>query len=83
VRFVPTFCVRKIFWPHTIGVLLPRSGSSIFHFTPSVALNFSGRSVSGVVPSAAGPRHAGQLPAKVEVTRVRNAKRVGVRSVKG
>src|SRR5262249_41866828 len=40
-------CVRKTRAPQTTGVELPRSGSSTFQRTFSVALHLTGRSFSG------------------------------------
>src|SRR5213080_4915429 len=55
--------VTKTRSPQTTGDELPSSGSGAFQRTFSVALHFSGASVSGERPSPVGPRQPGQLAA--------------------
>ena len=58
-RSSPLAWVMKIRSPQTTGVEFPPSGKATFHFTCSVALQRSGRSVSEEIPEPSAPRHPG------------------------
>ena len=59
-------CVKKIFSPQMMGVELPRLGSEAFHAIFSVALHFTGKFFSLLMPTPVAPRHMGQFSACCE-----------------
>src|SRR6187401_2026260 len=66
-RFLPESSaqVTKTRQCETIGLLLPGPGSVAFHRTLFVGPQWSGALSSWAIPFPAGPRNAGQSPARV------------------